>query len=196
MLSDARYLSSEPTSCWFDYAHLSPFDRTQAFVDAYCQAYRQSYGRRKDIVRAQHIKPIPTLKDGKLSSLSGKYRTCAWKSRQAADALEIPYPQYCHFIIDAADKHGWTHLPQINQMYSAPLQQIALNAWDLYTQHHLLLPESPSSSQKFFQYLQKVSQRRLNPHLLVHHLLKQQMISAEHATQVFGADLVKQAQMG
>jgi hypothetical protein len=184
---------TEPDTCWFDYVGLSLEDRNLEFAKDFCKAYRGSYARRVDAKKSQFIRPIPGFKGDDLSTLSQRNLTCVWKARQSADDLSIPYFHYCDIAIEIGDKHLWTFLPQINQMYSFAMRALVQDGWEKRIATQLILPKNTTDTQPFREYIQAIAETRRHPKFILNHLLQHGILSQQSAGKIFDEKMIRQA---
>ena len=107
---------------WVGNRYMSPVQATQAFTNAYVDAYRAVWARHFDPAEAPHKQPCG-------SSLALNDRadmTSLWQARQKADELGMPYDLFCDIIMErwiVGRKAKQPPLP--NQLLSGKL----INAW-------------------------------------------------------------------
>jgi hypothetical protein len=97
---------------WPAYRFLSPLEATKLFHAEYVEAYKAYYTTNIDYEEGQKIRIGSKLR----FLMQNAHLTQAWKARQLADELGMPYPDYLEFeFLFAADRQR-EHAPQPNQL--------------------------------------------------------------------------------
>jgi hypothetical protein len=134
---------------WFDYRFLTPFQATQAYIDAYGAVYKTIYARELDRARAEHVKPISfdRIRDGldRDETKAKRQFTGCWRGRQFADALGMPYGVYIELAFTYRMR-AWnrTYLPQPEHLYHPIDLEKITNRWEELLPTKLWLSEHPA----------------------------------------------------
>ena len=172
-------------SPWFDYVDLSKDDRNVLFSKAYLAAYRAAYARRINAKTAPFVNPLTTKNRGAKTAIN--------KARLAADRLGMPYDHYCRFALKVSEDYCWPVLTLPNQLYSESMQALVADAWEDYIRDYLVLPDQKPQCSRYLSYIQKISQSRRNPHHLLYHLIKKNLLDLAQASDLFDADIIHKA---
>lgn len=105
---------------WVGNRYMSPVQATQAFTDAYVDAYRAAWARHFDPSEAAYRQPCR-------SSFALNDRadmTSLWQARQKADELGMPYDLFCEIVMERWLSGRKTKRPPLpNQLCSGKLFQ-------------------------------------------------------------------------
>lgn len=113
-------------TCWVEYAFMTPFQRTEAFVREYARQWVRYYEKFIDVHAAKETRPI---KERLIANGRGEFASL-WAARQAADEHGVAYPEFISAAMDAANRLGFKRIPRPNQLYSTKLLSSALDAWE------------------------------------------------------------------
>jgi hypothetical protein len=111
----------------------------------------------------------------------------------AADRLGITYDHYCRFALKVSEDYCWPVLTLPNQLYSESMQALVADAWEDYIRDYLVLPDQKPQCSRYLSYIQKISQSRRNPHHLLYHLIKKNLLDLAQASDLFDADIIHKA---
>ena len=103
---------------WFDYRFISPLEATEKFVQAYSSAYEYYYGVMFSSSRAGGKTGI---RQRSWKSSSREFNS-AWKARQFADELGVPYDQFAFPVMELSNRQGWQNVPRPNQIYGQKMR--------------------------------------------------------------------------
>lgn len=145
---------------WFDYAFMSPFEATMIYLDEFEKAARAAYARELDYSRAEHIpfpssnqvrrglmldrnpdSPIDPERREKMIAKAKSNFTGAWRGRQVADMIGMPYSLYTSWAIEFRMRR-WqrAYLPKLNQLYHEFDVEKIVQRWETYESEMLVLP--------------------------------------------------------
>lgn len=186
---------------WFDYREALPGQLTHLFLEAYKEVYREWYARIRDVNEATQI-PVVHFND----LFTSRELLFFWNARQVADEIGCDYHFYVNFAFERAIERGWKYLPRPNQMYGDELKADARNAWAETVLTQLRLPKSPlykaenfknlPEQADYYEYLEKMVANREQKHMVLSRLIyREGAISEESAIKIFGAELVRQANL-
>jgi hypothetical protein len=126
---------------WWDYRRLAPGHSFYLFAHHYYRASRTAakrmIGERARGYTAEGKKLMalfgPALVEMKVEDVWSRdqgHITGLWKSMLVADALGIPYPDFCRLACGIAIERLWQRLPRPSQLYSDKLAVYVMDAWD------------------------------------------------------------------
>lgn len=114
-LSAERFKDERAVSAtkWFDYRFMSPIEATQMFYDVYRRLFREAYKAHFDLYEAE------LKRGGPVAGLwsDGREFNGAWRARQIADGLGLPYEFLIREAIEASTRRGARRVPRPNQLY-------------------------------------------------------------------------------
>jgi hypothetical protein len=109
---------------WFDYRFLTPWQATEAFVEAYREQYRFKWRKHRDLHEAEQKEGV--AKGGLFGS--NRELTSFWGARQFADELGVPYKFFVDHAFEAVFRIGWKKFPRPNQLYGANVRGLIAGA--------------------------------------------------------------------
>lgn len=126
---------------WWDYRRLAPGHSFYLFCHHYYRstklAAKRMIGERSRGFTNEGKKLMalygPALVEMKVEDVWGRdqgHITGMWKSMLVADALGIPYPDFCRLACSIAIERLWSRLPRPTQLYSDKLAIHVMDAWD------------------------------------------------------------------
>ena len=185
------------------YRYMTPYERTEAFYAAYRAHYVNRFEKRTG-------RP-PYQKAKRISQLSARQFTSAWRARQRADVMGMLYDQFVLVFLDHADAQGTEQVPQLNQLCDDEKFQMVIEKYDELKAAGRLDPFEAGLDPRFYavnyvghsQQLAALNMieaeiNALGPARragrLARYMKFRQVISAEEATRRFGTELVEAAQ--
>lgn len=124
---------------WWDYRRLAPGHSFYLFAHHYYRASR--FAARKMIGergRGKTFEKKRALLGPALVEMSAEtiwerdqaHMTGIWKSMLVADALGMPYPDFCRLACQVAFDRLWERLPRPTQLYSEQIACFVMDEWD------------------------------------------------------------------
>lgn len=128
---------------WWDYRRLAPGHSFYLFTHHYYRASkiaarkmiaeRGNSARSKADVRSIYAIYGPALVEMRVEDVwqrEQNHITGLWKAMLVADALGIPYPDFCRLACSVAIERLWQRLPRPSQLYADTLAVYVMDAWD------------------------------------------------------------------
>ncbi|MBS0215402.1 MAG: hypothetical protein JSR50_06545 [Proteobacteria bacterium] len=188
-------------SCWVEYAYMSPFERTEKFHGVYLKAFRDWWGKCKDVNAAPFRLPVPE----RFSECAEEDLNSLWAARQCADRVGVPYREFIRLAFEQTTAGGWKRFPRPNQLGAATKNgEIARDYWDRWGNHQSMSIEGWSRMFRAENYSGHQQQLRLHEVLekgirgkainLSYYLAGEQHVFPEHiARRRFGDEVVNEA---
>jgi hypothetical protein len=124
---------------WWDYRRLAPGHSFYLFAHHYYKASRtaarkmigeHSRGKTFEKKRALLGPALVEMTAETIWERDQAHVTGIWKSMLVADALGIPYPEFCRMACQVAFDRLWERLPRPTQLYSDNLAVFVMDEWD------------------------------------------------------------------
>lgn len=163
------------TKAWFDYRFLHPVEATMVFLTDLQTAHRR-VARQFDIGSAEHrtlVSPMAFF-DKELFEKNKATLNAAWKVRQIADFLGVPYPEYLLIAFDMRLKY-WkrSFIPHINNLMGDMIVETVHHTWHEKQKGRLYLADHPNytvekyrgapAQEDYHRWLIKQAEFRANP---------------------------------
>lgn len=134
---------------WFDYRLMTPLQATRLYMEMFGQVYKTIYAREIDAGRAPYVqgmnldKVLDGLSKGAPSAKTKM--TAAWRGRQVADALGMPYALYIELAFTYRMRR-WKrpYLPSLQHLYHEYDVEKIQARWDELQEAQLFLAENPA----------------------------------------------------
>ncbi len=117
---------------WWDYRPLHPAHATTLFAQAYGEAWRRAFVRRRGSEQ-DHWRlistPFRTMDWNPFMEVQARARAF-WKARRYCDEAGMPYDFYCYQFMDKAENY-FEDLPRPQEMYRIDVIVPVLEDWEL-----------------------------------------------------------------
>jgi hypothetical protein len=150
---------------WWDYRRLSPGHSFYLFAHSYYRATKVA--ARKVIAEERRFKGKAGSRAGGLYgggllelNVEGVWEreqahiTGLWKAMLVADAIGIPYPEFCRLSCRIAIERLWKRLPLPSQLYSDQLGAYVLDEWENLLKERLYMPKHPMYAEENYAGLE------------------------------------------
>ncbi len=164
-----RDVSEVYRSKWWDYRRLAPGHSFMLFAHHYHKgvavaarkfvAEQRSRGVRGGNYGKVGASPIEQSTED-LWDRDQSHITGLWKAMLVADALSIPYPEFCRLAFRIAFERLWKRLPRPSQLYSEKLGAYVLDEWEMLQAERLFLAEHPMYAEENYAGLELQDQYR------------------------------------
>ena len=186
---------------WFDYRNIHYVKATYLFASFYRAAFQRMTGKIIDRDRASFVRGF---KGDDLFDLNPRECKGFWKARYTADRLCIPYDFFIRFAMNWTTDRLWKRFPRPTQLYSRPLLEDMIVAWEVQcaastplpvdSRFHLVNYSGHADQDAFQEWLCASISKRVNPEMaLATHLHITPMISIEMAEKHIDACLIQRA---
>lgn len=140
---------------WWDYRRLTPGHSFYLFAHCYYRASkiaaRKSIAERTAHRSSGDMRNVHALHGAALVEMTAEgiwnrdqaHITGIWKAMLVADALGIPYPEYCRLACKVAMERLWSRLPRPSQLYSENLAVFVMDEWDALRRSKLIAAQHP-----------------------------------------------------
>jgi hypothetical protein len=186
------------TTCWFDYRHLHPVQRTYHWTFEYILAIRAAYRATKDATTADQVHPFRGQDIFATSEWMG-----ALLSRQKLDAYGIRYGFALGFAMTRFANRGWKVFPRPNQLYGEELIEDINDAWINECKTRLQIAEHPDYKSENFTgtpdqlayraWLNEQLRMRVSIGWALATPIRHGIYSTEDCTKEFGAEASRKA---
>lgn len=186
------------TSCWYDYRHLHPVQRTYLWTHEYVKAIQDVYRKTRDHARADKVHPFRGQDIFKTAEWLGAY-----KARQQLDRYGIRYDFALRFAMNRYEGRGWKVFPRPNQLCAEELAEDTHDAWKTECKAKLQIAEHDFyQSVQFVGHPDQIAYRDwLNKQIKTRAMvgwtlatpIAQGIYSTEESAAIFGPDATRQA---
>jgi len=184
---------------WFDYRELHFIKATYLFADEYAKAYQAMTKKVVDFERAPFV---TGFKGEDIFVESSRNYKGFYKARFSADMLGMPYDFYVNYAMNWAINRLWKRFPRPVQLYSRPLLEDMVEAWQDSCRAQIPMPtnerfydQQDCETKDAFQiWLCGMIKARSNPEMALGNFLFQNpMISSRIAVENFDKGLITRA---
>jgi hypothetical protein len=139
---------------WWDYRRLTPGHSFYLFAESYYRACRTA-AKKLISERARNVdksgRSIFGLEGPALVQMTADgifdrdkaHITGIWKAMLVADALGMPYSEFCRLACKVAIERLWSRLPRPTQLYSENLAVFVMDEWDALRKSKFVAAQHP-----------------------------------------------------